>query len=78
MDSGSAPTLTLKLRARPSTICPSEEELRMFIRHPEDLHAASFSHLVKGCDSCRRRLQYLLLFLEPRVGRRSRSERRGR
>jgi len=50
-----------RLRTAPSGACPSEAELQAFVENPEGVTPASFSHILTGCVSCRRRLQDLVL-----------------
>lgn len=50
-----------RLRTSPSEICPSDEDLGAFVARPEEVGAAAFSHIIRGCDRCRSRLQELVL-----------------
>ena len=50
-----------RLRTAPSEICPDEDDLRAFASQPEEVGAAAFSHIVRGCENCRAKLQELVL-----------------
>ena len=50
-----------KLRAEPSEACPEDGELQAFVTKPEDVSPSSFSHIVRGCESCRTKLQEIVL-----------------
>ena len=50
-----------RLRTRPSEVCPSEVELRAFVRDPEGVTPAAFSHIIRGCSECREKLQEMVL-----------------
>ena len=55
----------LRLRSRPAADCPSEASLSLFAREPLAIPAASYSHILGGCPSCRSRLRRLLLESAP-------------
>lgn len=50
-----------RLRTAPRTGCPSDEELREFVRNPESVEAPSFAHIIRGCEHCRVKLQQIAL-----------------
>jgi hypothetical protein len=50
-----------RLRTRPSEVCPSQLELQAFVRDPEAVSPAAFSHIIRGCTDCREKLQEMVL-----------------
>lgn len=50
-----------RLRTAPCEACPSEGDLRAFVLQPEEVDAAAFSHIIRGCDTCRAKLQEIVL-----------------
>ncbi len=50
-----------RLRTVPSEVCPSGGELQAFVKDPEGVSPEAFSHIIRGCDACREKLQDLVL-----------------
>ena len=50
-----------RLRTVPSKVCPSSTELRAFAKDPEGVTPEAFSHIIRGCEECREKLQDLVL-----------------
>ena len=50
-----------RLRTAPRPVCPSDEELHDFVRNPEAVEPAAFAHIIRGCASCRTKLQEIAL-----------------
>ena len=50
-----------RLRTLPSEVCPSDHELQAFVENPEGVSPEAFSHIIRGCDDCREKLQDMVL-----------------